>query len=1154
MPIVKATGTTDKSKTQKSLYSFFCKVDDRSKNENSTKTDAKKDDEDVKLEKKDTTSSLQSETSHSPPTFTAKEVTPDSNSSKFSESLQRNSETKTPRLRLEDEDEQLKDSDDENVVVTRKRKLGKTAGAGSAKKQKSKKSLLDSDEEWSANEQSEDEDDDYNASPAEEDEMSVSEDSFIVDDDDEDDMSRKRKSNKKASTPKLSKPSAGKKSSSLPPKGKSVSTSATKSVPTPKYSMIVDSTPSKGASSPFPNIVTPSGPHTPNIDGDASYPATPSSNIKLFQLPEGVVGQGSHDHNSFDFLKPENRRDADGNKMDSPNYNPRTLKVPPKYLSEQTPAMQQWWQFKSQNMDTVLFFKVGKFYELFHMDADIAFSEIDLIYMKGSKAHSGFPEVSYGKFASILVSKGYRVARIEQTETPDMLKERNESAGKGKKDKVVARELCAIMTKGTRTYCHLDDLTLLDDANSDAVSTSLLVCIKELSVTHSLPSSQSSEDDASIDAVVEYGITAIDTVIGKVTLAQFQDNRQRSRLRAFLARYIATEVLLQHQGHSEETLGAVKLICPKASLEYLRGSEMPENPMDVILSIFKSHYFPLKLEKKIAFTAETIPELIEVSQGSWPSVLHAVMRGLKDNSSKLVILALGGALWQMRRSLIDYEVLSMGKVYGYVPADEDSNVTFNQPVAMEVVPTETVDVGAALIKAENKETESENQFEVASSQKRMILDEVSLTNLEILVNNYDRSEVGSLWHFINRCKTIGGKRLLHSWLCHPLYQLEDIQRRSEAIEELLSSSLQSITDEVRKRLKGIPDLERLLIRVHSNGIKRKGVADHPDSRAVMFESSIYTMRKIRDFADILSGFENLVNIIELFQKYKLKSSLLRFALHGSNTFTDERGLIEERKYFPLQEIKQSLSYFRTIFDEKQAKKDGNIKPRPGINPDYDSAMQEIESITQYLEVDYLKEMKKLTGISDIKYFGNGKDRYQLEVPMNLTKNVPSDWMSKSQKKTHRRYRTKIIEEKLQELVQYEEMASNAQKDTLRSIFEKFDSSRRYWERAAASISFLDALLSLATISSLPGYVIPQFQRKDANVGPVLQIDAGRHPMLEYTLAQRNGNSYIPNDGGLGGVSKTDLVDEYAARMLLLSGPNMGGKSTLLRQTCLIVIL
>jgi DNA mismatch repair protein MSH6 len=63
-------------------------------------------------------------------------------------------------------------------------------------------------------------------------------------------------------------------------------------------------------------------------------------------------------------------------------------------MQEQTPAMAQWWQFKSENMDTVLFFKVGKFYELFHMDADIGFSELELIYMKGTKAHSGFPEVS----------------------------------------------------------------------------------------------------------------------------------------------------------------------------------------------------------------------------------------------------------------------------------------------------------------------------------------------------------------------------------------------------------------------------------------------------------------------------------------------------------------------------------------------------------------------------------------------------------------------------------------------------------------------------------------------------------------------------------------------------------------------------------------
>jgi hypothetical protein len=142
---------------------------------------------------------------------------------------------------------------------------------------------------------------------------------------------------------------------------------------------------------------------------------TPSGDNKLV-LPEGVVGRGSHEHNSFTFLQPSHRKDKDGHRPNHPDYNHRTLLVPSSFLHDQTPAMAQWWHFKADNMDTVLFFKVGKFYELFHMDADVGFSELDLIYMKGSKAHSGFPEVSYGKFAGALVSKGYRVARVEQTE------------------------------------------------------------------------------------------------------------------------------------------------------------------------------------------------------------------------------------------------------------------------------------------------------------------------------------------------------------------------------------------------------------------------------------------------------------------------------------------------------------------------------------------------------------------------------------------------------------------------------------------------------------------------------------------------------------------------------------------------------------------
>ena len=132
----------------------------------------------------------------------------------------------------------------------------------------------------------------------------------------------------------------------------------------------------------------------------------------------------AYKHNDHPFLQPDRIKDDKQRKRTDPDYDPHTLYVPPGFLNEQTPAQKQWWQLKAQYFDVVLFFKMGKFYELFHMDADIGVAELNLIYMKGDVAHAGFPEVAYGRYASTLVEKGYKVARIEQTETPAAAEER----------------------------------------------------------------------------------------------------------------------------------------------------------------------------------------------------------------------------------------------------------------------------------------------------------------------------------------------------------------------------------------------------------------------------------------------------------------------------------------------------------------------------------------------------------------------------------------------------------------------------------------------------------------------------------------------------------------------------------------------------------
>ena len=414
---------------------------------------------------------------------------------------------------------------------------------------------------------------------------------------------------------------------------------------------------------------------------------------------------------------------------------------------------------------------MGKFYELYHMDADVGMSELDLVYMKGDKAHSGFPEVSYGKYAGMLVNKGYRVARVEQTETPDQLKERNARTA-GKAIKVVRRELCSVMTKGTRTYCHLDDLTTLLQEEKAGVATaqsnSVLMCIKEA------PASAAAAADG---ACAEYGVCVVDAVIGTITLAQFQDDKQRSRLRTMIARFTPSEVLLEHnkegeavRAHSEETLGCVKLMASAASVDFLRGEEMPS--ADGAVKVLKKGGYFAGADGRGSG-----------DEAAWPEVMCAVLQGVGDGSSSLVMSAIGGALWQLKRSFIDHDIFSLGKVAGYVPPDEAAAAASAHDEVLSAVQT-------ALSNAADVDGAGGELGE------HMILDAVSLANLEILLTSFEQKEKGSLWAFVNRCMTPFGRRLLRGWLCKPLCNSAAILRRSAAVRELNTE----LTDEVIRTL------------------------------------------------------------------------------------------------------------------------------------------------------------------------------------------------------------------------------------------------------------------------------------------------------------------------------------------------------------------
>lgn len=244
----------------------------------------------------------------------------------------------------------------------------------------------------------------------------------------------------------------------------------------------------------------------------ASSPASQPSSQAAEAAAAAAAAAASTENRELSYSFLRNKRDAKGKRENEPGYDKSTLMVQLKGSERFTPGQQQYWDIKKNYNDVVIFFKMGKFYELFEEDALIGHRELDLAFMGKDAPHVGFPEAALGKYAEKLVSVGYKVGVVEQMETPQQLEERNKLAGKGMKDKTVRRELCSVLTKGVAF--HRED-----------VATYLLAVY---------------EDEAS----GRLGICFVDAASGKFALGQCMEDAAKNRLHTLLAQLRPTEIVV----------------------------------------------------------------------------------------------------------------------------------------------------------------------------------------------------------------------------------------------------------------------------------------------------------------------------------------------------------------------------------------------------------------------------------------------------------------------------------------------------------------------------------------------------------------------------------------------------------------------------------
>ncbi|KAF3017796.1 DNA mismatch repair protein msh6 [Neopestalotiopsis sp. 37M] len=374
----------------------------------------------------------------------------------------------------------------------------------------------------------------------------------------------------------------------------------------------------------------------------------------------------------------------------------------------------------------------------------------------------------------------------------------------------------------------------------------------------------------------------------------------------------------------------------------------------------------------------------------------------------------------------------------------------------------------------------------------LILDGQTLINLEIFANTVNGGPEGTLFSLLNRCVTPFGKRMFRQWVCHPLCNTQKINERLDAVD-LLNNNI-DMREQFSANMTRMPDLERLISRVHAGACRPE------------------------DFVRVLEGFEQI--------EYTM--SLL-------GTFGGGNGLVD-RLIASMPDLKEPLSYWKTAFNRKIARDEKMLIPARGIEEEFDASHDTIEEIKSELNRLLAKKKSELS-VKSIKFTDVGKEVYQLEVPKSTK--VPKDWRQMSATASVKRYYFKELSDLVRQLQEAEETHAQLIKEVAFSLFRRFDVDYGTWLQAIRIISQLDCLISLAKSSAALGEPScrPVFVESDRTVVDFQEL---RHPCMLNTV-----DDFIPNDIVLGG---------EAAKISLLTGANAAGKSTVLRMSCVAVIM
>ncbi len=359
-----------------------------------------------------------------------------------------------------------------------------------------------------------------------------------------------------------------------------------------------------------------------------------------------------------------------------------------------------------------------------------------------------------------------------------------------------------------------------------------------------------------------------------------------------------------------------------------------------------------------------------------------------------------------------------------------------------------------------------------------------------LINSNQEGAI-SLYDILNHTNSNMGARKMHQWICFPLKQPDIIRKRQSVVEYFFRRP--DVRDHVSELIKSIKDIQRTATNISTGRIGPRG---------------------LNELRDALVAIEQIKPLID----------------DSENTFLQQMS----KALSPCTEIHQRIQ--RTIVDAPPlGAKTGMI--RNGVDDELDR-LRNVASNGKQILADMQQRESQRTGIPSLKISFNNVFGYYIEVRNTYKENVPPEWIRKQTLVNAERYITPELKEYENEIVGAEEKTELIETRIFNQLVAALLPYVAVIQTNAEIIGQLDCLLAFAYVSSRNKYICPV-----VDDSLVIDIKQGRHPVIEQQLPI--GESYVPNDV---------LLDNNGQQIIIITGPNMAGKSALLRQTALIVLM